>query len=177
MMTDLGSTSSDSSSFPGLGRGRPGLLARDRYLRERLGDVFVQAVLRGDLVPMVSSSARVSFFRSLHACPLDKECRDLGAPSRLIFRTRRWMVTVALTPGSRMVGPRPGGHDLLGFISLDVPISEVCHNVVHLETLTDEGGLLLQGVRSCPLRRGHEGGCLDWSRGVRVSRCVVSSTE
>jgi hypothetical protein len=38
----------------------------------------------------------------LHVCVLDAECRKYGAPNRVYIHTRRGVLTVAFSAGSRM---------------------------------------------------------------------------
>lgn len=39
----------------------------------------------------------------LHFCPLDKRCRDVGAPARLHLRNNKVNIGIALTPNARFV--------------------------------------------------------------------------
>lgn len=39
----------------------------------------------------------------VHACKLDRQCRDVGAPNRVHFRSPSWNLGVALSPSAKFV--------------------------------------------------------------------------
>jgi hypothetical protein len=43
---------------------------------------------------------------TIHFCPLDRQCRQYGAPARLSLSTPWWYAGVALTPGRRYAWTR-----------------------------------------------------------------------
>lgn len=132
---------------------------RDRYLRDRLAPILERA-LGGELCRLPVED-RSHPLLSFHACPLDPECRSLGAPPRLhVGFPPGWFLTVALAPSGRLQSGR-----LWGTVLLEPRSSHRCENVVAL--VVGEDGLL-ESYRTCPLRRRHRGGCLDWASQRRV---------
>lgn len=134
--------------------------AADERLRERLGSQL-ETVLGGELVSLPQRADPPRW--SVHCCALDAECRELDAPARLHLTTPWWNLDLGLLPGTG-TAPGPAGHRL-GPITLTPAQHSVCHNVVALEC----AGEMLRSLRTCPLRRGHGGGCLEWLSGERVT--------
>lgn len=139
--------------------------ARDAYVRERLGDQLPD-ILAGRLVALPRDDTRFPAW-SLHCCVLDAECRKFDAPARLHLTMPWWLLTLGLLPGTGIT-PGPAAHRL-GPVVVEPRREDLCENVVALA----RNGELLETMRTCPLRRGHRGGCLDWKHDVRVDRPTI----